>query len=35
VVLEGEVDDNVLDLLPGERRTVGAATAAAGWNATA
>jgi hypothetical protein len=35
VVLEGEVDDNVLDLLPGERRAVGAATAAAGWNATA
>jgi glycosyl hydrolase family 2 len=35
VVLEGEVDDNVLDLLPGESRSVGAATAAAGWNATA
>jgi beta-mannosidase len=35
VVLEGDVDDNVLDLLPGESRAVGAATAAAGWNATA
>jgi beta-mannosidase len=35
IVLEGDVDDNVLDLLPGEERTVGAATSAAGWNAVA
>jgi beta-mannosidase len=35
VVLAGEVDDNVIDLLPGETRTVGAATAAEGWNAAA
>jgi beta-mannosidase len=35
VVLEGDVDDNVLDLFPGESRVVGAATAAEGWNATA
>jgi beta-mannosidase len=33
VVLDGEVDDNVLDLLPGEERTVGAARRAEGWNA--
>jgi beta-mannosidase len=35
VVLEGDVDDNVIDLLPGESRVVGAATAAEGWNAAA
>ncbi|MFL5928276.1 MAG: glycosyl hydrolase 2 galactose-binding domain-containing protein [Gaiellaceae bacterium] len=35
VLLDGEVDDNVIDLLPGETRTVGAATAAEGWNAAA
>jgi beta-mannosidase len=35
VVLAGDVDDNVLDLLPGESRRVGAATAAEGWNAAA
>jgi beta-mannosidase len=35
IVLQGEVDDNVLDLLPGESRKVGAATAAEGWNADA
>jgi beta-mannosidase len=35
VVLAGDVSDNVLDLLPGESRRVGAATAAEGWNATA
>jgi beta-mannosidase len=35
LVLQGDVDDNVLDLLPGESRTVGAATAAEGWNADA
>jgi beta-mannosidase len=35
VVLEGDVEDNVLDLLPGESRVVGAATAAEGWNAHA
>jgi len=33
IVLQGDVDDNVLDLLPGESRTVGAATSAEGWNA--
>ena len=33
IVLEGDVDDNVLDLLPGESRAVGAATRAEGWNA--
>jgi beta-mannosidase len=33
IVLEGDVDDNVIDLLPGESRAVGAATAAEGWNA--
>jgi hypothetical protein len=33
VVLEGDVDDNVLDLLPGESRRVGAATGGEGWNA--
>jgi hypothetical protein len=33
VILAGDVDDNVVDLLPGERRVVGAATAAEGWNA--
>jgi beta-mannosidase len=33
IVLQGDVDENVLDLLPGESRTVGAATAAEGWNA--
>jgi len=32
LVLEGDVDDNVLDLLPGEARTVGRATAVDGWN---
>jgi len=35
IVLDGDVDDNVIDLLPGETRTVGAATAAEGWNAAA
>jgi beta-mannosidase len=35
VVLQGEVDDNVLDLLPGESLTVGVASAAEGWNANA
>jgi beta-mannosidase len=36
VVLEGDsLPDNVIDLLPGESRSVGAATAAAGWNAVA
>jgi hypothetical protein len=35
VVLEGDVDDNVLDLLPGESRVVGPAVAAEGWNAAA
>jgi hypothetical protein len=35
VVLAGDVDDNVLDLLPGESRTVGDAGAAEGWNAAA
>jgi beta-mannosidase len=35
VVLEGDVEDNVLDLFPGEERDVGAATAAEGWNAAA
>jgi hypothetical protein len=35
VVLQGEVSDNVLDLLPGESRVVGAATGAEGWNAAA
>ncbi|HEV7641162.1 MAG TPA: glycoside hydrolase family 2 TIM barrel-domain containing protein [Gaiellaceae bacterium] len=35
LVLEGDVDDNVLDLLPGESRAVGAATAVEGWNANA
>jgi hypothetical protein len=35
VVLAGDVDDNVLDLLPGESRRVGAATGAEGWNADA
>jgi beta-mannosidase len=34
IVLEGDVEDNVLDLLPGEERRVGAATAAEGWNAS-
>jgi hypothetical protein len=34
VVLDGDVDDNVLDLLPGESRAVGAATGGAGWNAS-
>jgi hypothetical protein len=33
IVLEGDVYDNVLDLLPGESRTIGPATAAEGWNA--
>ena len=33
VVLEGDVEDNVLDLLPGESRRVGAATGGEGWNA--
>jgi beta-mannosidase len=35
VVLRGEVVDNVLDLLPGESRVVGAPTGARGWNAAA
>jgi hypothetical protein len=35
VVLEGDVEDNVLDLLPGESRVVGAATRVEGWNAAA
>jgi beta-mannosidase len=35
LVLDGDVDDNVLDLLPGESRTVGAANAVGGWNADA
>jgi hypothetical protein len=35
VVLEGDLEDNVLDLLPGEERLVGRATAAEGWNAAA
>jgi beta-mannosidase len=35
VILDGEVDDNVVDLLPGESRVVGRATAAEGWNAVA
>jgi beta-mannosidase len=35
VILEGDVEDNVLDLLPGESRSAGAATAAEGWNADA
>jgi beta-mannosidase len=34
VVLEGDVEDNVLDLLPGESCVVGAATSAEGWNAS-
>jgi beta-mannosidase len=33
IVLEGDVDDNVLDLLPGESRAVTGTTAAEGWNA--
>ncbi|HZP73157.1 MAG TPA: glycoside hydrolase family 2 TIM barrel-domain containing protein [Gaiellaceae bacterium] len=33
VVLEGDVEDNVLDLLPGESRIVGDATGGEGWNA--
>lgn len=33
VVLDGDVDDNVLDLLPGESVAVGAATGGEGWNA--
>ena len=32
IVLEGDPDDNVIDLLPGESRHVGAATAVEGWN---
>ena len=35
IVLEGDVDDNVLDLLPGEERRVGPAVSAVGWNAAA
>jgi beta-mannosidase len=35
VVLEGDVEDNVLDLLPGESVHVGAATRAEGWNGAA
>ena len=35
VVLQGDVSDNILDLLPGESRVVGAATGAEGWNAAA
>jgi beta-mannosidase len=34
VVLEGDVDDNVIDLLPGEVVNVGAAVSAEGWNAS-
>jgi beta-mannosidase len=33
LVLEGDVDDNVIDLLPGESRRVGAASSGEGWNA--
>jgi beta-mannosidase len=33
VILQGDVEDNVLDLLPGESRRVGPATGAEGWNA--
>ncbi|HZQ81507.1 MAG TPA: glycoside hydrolase family 2 TIM barrel-domain containing protein [Gaiellaceae bacterium] len=33
VVLQGDVDDNVLDLLPGESVEVGDATGGEGWNA--
>lgn len=32
IVLEGDVEDNVIDLLPGESVRVGDATAAEGWN---
>jgi beta-mannosidase len=35
MVLQGDVDDNVIDLLPGESRRVTGATAAEGWNAVA
>jgi beta-mannosidase len=35
LVLRGDVVDNMLDLLPGESRVVGAASAAEGWNAAA
>jgi beta-mannosidase len=35
VVLAGDVEDNVLDLFPGESCPVGPATAAEGWNAAA
>jgi hypothetical protein len=35
ILLEGDVEDNVIDLLPGESRHVGPATAAEGWNAAA
>ncbi|MFL5955355.1 MAG: glycoside hydrolase family 2 protein [Gaiellaceae bacterium] len=35
IVLQGDVDDNVIDLLPGESRRVAGATAAEGWNAVA
>jgi beta-mannosidase len=33
ILLQGEVEDNVIDLLPGEERRVGGAVAAEGWNA--
>jgi hypothetical protein len=33
IVLQGKVEDNVLDLFPDESREVGAATSAEGWNA--
>jgi beta-mannosidase len=35
IVLQGDVEDNVIDLLPGEERRVGAARSAEGWNAAA
>jgi hypothetical protein len=33
LVLQGDVDDNVIDLLPGEARSVGPASSGEGWNA--
>ena len=33
IVLQGDVEDNVLDLFPEESRAVGAATSGEGWNA--
>jgi beta-mannosidase len=35
IVLRGHVEDNVIDLLPGEERPAGGAVAAEGWNAAA